>query len=390
MGGSTEEKAIYQAALGLAWLSEHGAHTVLTLLNKEGPEAVWAAAPRRLMEWGVAPQAAARFDQRRKTFVLSEAEAVLASRSVRFIPFGSHLYPTELGQLRLPPAGLFARGDEPSLESILEIPRMTIVGTRKATSYGLRTAEAFASAFAAEGVAVVSGMALGIDACAHEAALRAGGLTMAVLGCGVDVAYPRRHLSLYKRIEANGVIVSELPPGANPSQWTFPHRNRLLAALGDASLVVEASQASGALQTANRALELGRAVFSVPGPIWLESHEGCNLLLYDGAYPALEPSATVEDFLFITRIERGERRRRRRQEKGPALDRRVGVGDGRSAGLDGRKQRILDALGAGPRSVDDLVKCTGMPVRELTAALAELELLGRTARAGPGLHIRSP
>jgi len=381
--------AEYRAALGLAWLSEHGSHTVLRLLGKEGPEEVWAASPRRLVGWGVAPHAAERFDQRRRAFAFDEAEAALAGKGIRFIPFGSALYPREIGHLCLPPAGLFVRADGQALERLLSAPRVTVVGTRKATPYGLRATEAFASAFAAAGVVVVSGMALGIDARAHEAALRAGGLTVAVLGCGVDVVYPRRHMSLYNRIAAGGIVASELPPGTDPSRWTFPHRNRLLAALGDASLVVEASRSSGALQTTDWALELGRPVFSVPGPIGMEGHEGCNTLLYHGACPALEHPATVEDFLQTTRMERGERRRLRRREdsRGAGAE---GAGDDPLALVDGRKQSILDALRSGPHSVDDLVQRTGMPVRELTAALAELELMGHTCRAGPGLHIRAP
>lgn len=390
MNTSKRTSAAYRAALGLAWLSEHGAYAVLRLLGSEGPEAVWAASLRRLVGWGVAPHAAARFDQRRRAFALSEAEAILAGKGIRFIPFGSDRYPGELGQLTLPPAGLFVRADEQTLERFLSTPRMTIVGTRKATPYGLRACEAFAATFAGKGIAVVSGMALGIDARAHEAALRAGGLTIAVLGCGVDVVYPRRHLSLYSKIAASGVVVSELPPGTGPSRWTFPHRNRLLAALGDASLVVEASQTSGALQTADWALELGRPVFSVPGPISIEGHAGCNLLLYNGAFPALEPSVTVEDFLLVTRIERGEQRGLRGVEVPGAAVAYNGAGHDPQAMLDGRKQTVLDTLRSGPQSVDDLAERTGMPVREVTAALAELELMGRTARAGPGLHIRAP
>ncbi len=183
---------------------------------------------------------------------------------------------------------------------------MTIVGTRKATAYGARAAEAFAAAFASRGVAVVSGMALGIDGRAHRASLEVGGLTVGVLGCGADIVYPRSHRTLYERILEQGVILSELPPGTPPGRWTFPQRNRLLAALGDAVLVVEGSRLSGAMQTADRSLELGRPVFAVPGPISVESHSGCNQLLYEGAVPAVDPCVTVEDFFLQTRIHTNE------------------------------------------------------------------------------------
>ncbi len=197
---------------------------------------------------------------------------------------------------------------------------MTIVGTRRATPYGLRATEAFASAFAAAGVAVVSGMALGIDGRAHQAALDAGGLTVAVLGCGADVVYPQRHRGLYESISEDGVVLSELPPGTPPARWTFPHRNRLLAALGDAVLVTEGSRTSGALQTAGWALELGRPVFAVPGPIAMDCHEGCNRLLYDGAGPALDP--WVDGGGLPSANKNRERERRVRKRPGESGDRR--------------------------------------------------------------------
>jgi len=390
MASSRAAAASYRGALGLAWLSDSGCHSVLRLLARQGPEDLWNASTRSLVRLGMTPGAAARFGEKRRRFVFEQAAAVLERKEIRFVPYGSHLYPQELSHLSLPPAGLFVRAHEDALERFLCVPRVTIVGTRKATFYGSRVAEAFASAFAAEGVAVVSGMALGIDACAHEATLRAGDLTVAVLGCGVDVVYPRRHASLYRKIGTTGVVASELPPGTPPSRWTFPHRNRLLAALGDAVLVVEASRTSGALQTADWALELGRPVFSVPGPVLAAGHEGCNMLLYNGACPAVEPSTTVEDFIFVTRMERGERRRVRRLKEVEARAGGRGTRSESSELLDGRKRSILDALQSEACSVDDLMERTGLPVRELTAALAELELMGRTARAGPGLHIRAP
>lgn len=377
----------YRAALGLAWLSEYGCHSVLKLLEREGPEGVWAASPRRLIEEGISAAAAARFDERRKRFVLSEAEALLRREDIRFLPFRAPLYPRELAQLDIPPAGLFVRGSEEALQRLVLSPRVTIVGTRKASAYGLRVTEAFAAAFATNNVVVVSGMALGVDARAHEAALGVEGLTVAVLGCGVDVVYPPRYASLYAKIARSGVVMSELPPGSTPSRWTFPHRNRLLAALGDAVMVTEAPCRSGALQTAAWALELGRPVWSVPGSVLTEGHKGCNLLIYDGAFPALDPCATVEDFSSVTRMERGERRSSsRRWDAGKGHVTQGGL----PLALVGRTRRVLDLLGSDPCSVDDLVKRTGLPAREITAGLAELELMGRVARMGPGLYIRAP
>jgi DNA processing protein len=230
-------------------------------------------------------------------------------------------------------------------------------------------------------------MALGVDARAHEAAMKAGGLTIAVLGCGPDIVYPRRNRQLYDKAAESGVVVSELPPGTAPARWTFPHRNRLLAALGDAVLVVEASRTSGALQTASWALELGRPVFSVPGPIYADGHRGCNLLLYEGACPAVEPCVTVEDFLLQTRIERG----RRQVSEGGHRKTLGGTGQSCSVHNPGsRNGTVLEALTFDPSSVDCLIERTGLTAREVTAALAELELAGLAARAGPGTYIRAP
>jgi DNA processing protein len=249
----------------------------------------------------------------------------------------------------------------------------------------LRIAEAFARAFAVRGVTVVSGMAIGIDAQVHRSTLDGGGLTVAILGCGADVVYPRSHRWLYDRISERGIVASELPPGARPTRWTFPYRNRLLAALGDAVLVVQGSNKSGALQTAKWALELGRPVFSIPGTIMRRESEGCNTLLYEGAVPALDPEVTVEDFLLQTRIERGKR-----AVPGGDLGANPGHDPELAAGPeDSRQRQVLDAVGRGPMTADRLARLTGLSVREVGAALGGLEAAGRVIRGGPGTYLRA-
>lgn len=377
----------YLAALGLAWVVQSGSHSALRLLCRAWPEEVWAAGSGALVEWGMDPAAAARFVKARRRFSVQRAVEVLEGSGLRFIPHGSPSYPEELTNLSHPPAGLFARASEAGLAVLQTAPRITIVGTRKATAYGLRAADMFAEAFACAGVAVISGLALGIDGRAHRAALGAGGDTFAVLGCGADVVYPRRHRSLYEAVARTGAVVSELPPGHPPSRWTFPQRNRLLAALGDAVVVVEGSLSSGAMHTAGEAASLGRPVYAVPGPVGVDNHRGCNMLLYDGAVPAVDPGLTVEDFFAQTRIERGGRCR---------LLRGAGLTGGAagSALLPGLvavgREGILQAVSERACSVDGLVARTGMPVRALAGALAELELAGYVVRAGPGLFIRAP
>jgi DNA processing protein len=382
-----ESPTPYNAALGLAWLCGPGGHSVLRLLHERGPEEIWSASWRVLRKWGVAYDAARRFDERRAAFSLSDSVEQIARAGLRFVPSGSREYPTQFGQLALPPAGFFFHGSDAAWRRVLSVPRVTIVGTRRATAYGLRAAEAFASAFAAAGVAVISGMAFGIDTRAHKASLRPGGLTVAILGCGADVIYPRTSGWLFKQVADSGLIISELPPGSGPAPWTFPHRNRLLAALGDATLVVEGSPTSGALQTAGLALDLGRSVFAVPGSIYAEGYRGCNQLLRDGATPALDPCAAVEDFLRETRTERGPRQIC--GELGPATP-QVGAEDWVVRRLSPRNRTVWMALAEGDSSVDALLGPTGFAARELAAALAELELEGLVARVAPGIYARAP
>jgi DNA processing protein len=170
-----------------------------------------------------------------------------------------------------------------------EPPAVAIVGTRNASSYGLRVARAIADSCARAGVSVVSGLARGIAGAAHDAALSAGGRTVAVLGTGTDVHYPRSHRALQESIAANGLLLSELPPGTQGHSSTFPRRNRLIAALADITVVVEAGEGSGALITADCALELGRTVACVPNAIDVPSASGSNMLLKQHAEPVLAP-----------------------------------------------------------------------------------------------------
>jgi DNA processing protein len=376
----------YRAALALAFVCHSGGNSILRLLNTMGPEQIWSAPPSRLIEAGMSEPVALRFVRLRGALVPREAERSVAAAGLRFVAHGTRLYPERLTDLSHPPAGLFVKGDLERLQSLSELPRVTIVGTRRATGYGTRAARDFTAAFAARGIAVVSGMALGIDGRCHEAALDAGGMTAAVLGCGADIVYPPRHGGLYQLIAKNGVILSELPPGAPPATWTFPNRNRLLAALGDAVLVIEGSPTSGAMQTADQTAGLGRPVFAVPGSIYLDNHRGCNLLVRDGGGAALDPEATVEEFLLLTRIERGERRPPERQA-GPV--RGTGQDPFRDLVTAGR-EAILEAIEERAYSIDALVLRTGITARHLAAALAELELAGLATRAGPGLYIRAP
>lgn len=222
------------------------------------------------------------------------AASTTASRAVRPRWIAVDALPEVLRTVPAPPRGLWILGDPSCLEGA-PAAHVAIVGTREASPYGIRVAEAMAAACARAGLVVVSGLARGIDAAAHRAALDAGGTTVAVLGTGVDVPYPVGHRALHARIAGDGLVVSEMEPGTKAFPGCFPRRNRLIAALAKVVLVVEAGHRSGAINTASQALELGVTVAAVPGRIDDPASAGANQLIFDGAQMVLEP----EDLLSL-------------------------------------------------------------------------------------------
>jgi DNA processing protein len=262
---------------------------------------------------------------------------------------GGSGYPPLLAELYDPPARLYLRGGPPEQ---FERPAVAIVGARNCSAYGAQVARELARELAAAGVAIVSGLARGIDGEAHRGALAAGGLTVAVLGCGIDRDYPRSHAELARRIAESGVIVSEYAPGVEPAPWRFPARNRIIAGLSLATVVVEARMRSGALISADFALELGREVFAVPGEITSALSAGSNDLLRQGAAPLLSP----DDVLEALGIERAPP-----PPAGP---------------LSGAAQAVRAALADGARDADGLSRATGLPSAQLASTLVELELAG--------------
>lgn len=268
--------------------------------------------------------------------------------SVETIPFRSPEYPAALRDLKDAPPILWALGDLATLRD----PVVAIVGTRRATSYGLRITREISAALARAGACVVSGMALGIDGAAHRAALDAGGRTVAVLGTGVDVAYPRAHLGMYREIVESGLVLSELPPGAKSHGGSFPNRNRLIAALARVVIIIEAPVKSGALITGDHALELGRDIGVVLGPIDSPQSAGSNALLRSGAHPIID----VDDAVMLAGLTPQRKAR-------PRVD-------------DETEMRIWGALEHGASSLDELCARSGLPVAQCLAAVTGLELRG--------------
>ena len=209
---------------------------------------------------------------------------------------GDKHYPNRLNDLYDPPSGLYIDGDL----GLLNVPMIAIVGSRKASTEGLKNAAAFAQGLSRAGLLIVSGLARGIDGAAHQATLSLGSghFTMAVCGAGLDVIYPKEHLGLARNIRNQGLLVSEYPRGTAPKSSHFPRRNRIIAALSIGVLVIEAAERSGSLITARLALELGREVFAVPGSIQEPLSRGSNLLIQQGAKLVQNPQDVLEELVF--------------------------------------------------------------------------------------------
>jgi DNA processing protein len=296
-----------------------------------------------------------------------EAKQVIAGGErvgAKFLLFGDAEYPRRLTELHDPPPYIFVLGDL----ALLERPAVAIVGTRRATPYGERVTDAIAGALAAAGVCIVSGMARGIDSAAHRAALARGGITAAVLGTGVDVAYPVAHRSLHRTIIERGVVISEFPCGSHALPASFPRRNRIIAALATLTIVVEAGERSGALITSDHALDLGRDVAVVPGPIESPQHVGSNRLLQSGAHPILQ----ARDALLLLGLD----------EKSARAD--------PAATLEGDERAIWIALESGATPIDLLTHRAALTPRRSLAAVTALEIAGLIETLPTGDILRRP
>ena len=261
---------------------------------------------------------------------------------------GDARYPVSLLDLARPPARIWARGNR----ALLDMPCVAVVGTRRATPYAERVAAQIATTLVRAGACVVSGLARGVDGTAHRAALAADGATIAVLGTGVDVVYPRGHAALQGEIGRCGLLLSELEPDDRAHGGSFPNRNRIIAAISSVTIVVEGGIGSGALLTAEHAKDLNRIVAAVPGPIDVPQSRGSNELLRDGAHPI----TSMADLLALT-----------------GLTAPITISD---LPKDGCERRIWDALALGAADVDTLCSRARLPAHEGMAAVSALEIRG--------------
>ncbi|HXH89177.1 MAG TPA: DNA-processing protein DprA [Gaiellaceae bacterium] len=290
-----------------------------------------------------------RFARFKASFDGAAALERLRVAGYRFLARSDVDFPPLLGAIHDPPPGLFLRGGA-DIE-LLRRPSVALVGARACSSYGRQVARRLGRELAAAGLVVVSGLARGVDGEAHRGALEAGGSTVAVLGCGIDRDYPAAHRSLAAEIAATGLIVSEYAPGIEPAPWRFPARNRIVAGLCAATLVVEARERSGALITCDLALEEGREVFAVPGEITSALSSGSNALLRLGATPCTGAADVLESF----GLERPSE---------PEL------------ALSPLAAAVLERVRAAPATADELARGTSLGAGELAAVLTDLELGG--------------
>jgi DNA processing protein len=292
----------------------------------------------------VSDPGSARFRRFAEAFDGSAYRSELARDGLRFVCRSAPGFPRALAAVFDPPIGLFVRGGAP-LE-LLDRPSVAVVGARACSAYGAQTARMLGRELAQAGLVVVSGLARGIDAEAHRGALEAGVATVAVLGCGIDRDYPAAHRQLARAIVRDGLVVSEYAPGVEPAPWRFPARNRIIAGLAAATVVVEARERSGALITADLALEEGREVFTVPGEITSALSKGTNALLRLGATACTCSADVLEAF---------------------------GLEPPGDEEISQDSARVLELL---PAAADELGRALRLEAGPLAALLAELELNG--------------
>jgi len=337
-----------------------GAVRMQALLDHFGdPSIAWQAPIDALAAAGLSARIIENLLQVRSRVQLPEYLEKLARLDIQVLTCEDESYPSRLKEIDQPPPVLYVRG------TLLpeDTWAVAIVGTRRITSYGRQVADEMACFLAQNGVTVVSGLARGVDAVAHDAALKAGGRTIAVLGCGVDRVYPPEHARLAERLMAQGALVSDYAPGTPPDGVNFPPRNRIISGLSLATVVVEAGEESGALITATFAAEQGREVFAVPGNITAPQSKGANRLIQDGARPLLKP----QDLLEALQLTQVSEHKAARTALPPA---------------DETEARLLKTITLEPLHIDEIREMLALPIEKVSATLALMELKGMVRQVG--------
>ena len=351
------------------WLSLKrglGPYLSAELLRVMGsPEAVYAADDKLLAQ--ACPRLRRQHLDLLRDKSTDEAEYVIeqcARKDIRILPISDSAYPNRLRSIEDPPVVLYIRGRWPDLDTM---PGISVVGTRSATSYGVQIADSIGATLARAGFVTVSGMALGNDSAAHRGALRAGGLTVAVLAGGPDVCYPPRNLGLMGDIMLSGAVVSEYPPGTPPHAGNFPARNRIISGMTPGTLLVEGAKGSGAMITVNFALDQGRDVFAVPGSIYSPLSAMPNQLIVDGAKPVISAWEILDFYRWAEK-----------PAPNPVPRREIE--------LDDTEKRIVLPLTEQELSFEELLQETQISPAKLNSHLTMLELRGIIVKAPGGMY----
>jgi len=354
---TSDEKAYWVA---FSRISGVGAARMQMLTHRFGSlRRAWQANDAEMLFAGLPPSIAEEVIRSRARIDPAEELARLARSGIEALPLTDPAYPDRLRNIPNPPAVLYFRGELLETDSI----SIAVVGTRKPSRYGLDVTKRIVTELAAAGVTIVSGLALGIDAAAHQAALDAGGRTLAVLGSGVDVLYPPSHRRLAESILQQGAILSEYPPGTKPDARNFPPRNRIISGLAQGVLVVEAGEQSGALITAQFALDQGRDTFAVPGGIYWPLSHGTNRLIQKGEAKLVTSAADILDELDVPLA--------------------IAQAQARTAmPADGSEAQVLSYLSRDPMHVDEIGRAAGLPAPTVASALSMLELKGLVRSVG--------
>ncbi|MBL8063652.1 MAG: DNA-protecting protein DprA [Anaerolineales bacterium] len=321
-------------------------------------ESAWKADPAELTQAGLGVKLVEKVIGARKQVDLNQVWAKIEAQGIKILTWMDEEYPSRLREIDQPPPVLYIRGEY--LQD--DLFAVAIVGTRKVTPYGRQLTEEIASFLAANGISVISGLARGVDAIAHQTALKAGGRSIAVLGSGVDKIYPPEHRGLAEQMMERGAIISDYAVGTPPDASNFPPRNRIISGLSLAVVVIEAAETSGALITAEFAAEQGREVFAVPGSIYAPQSKGTNRLIQKGAQPLLTP-ADLMQALDLTRMDSQKTARR-------------------ILPSDETEARLLGVLSSEPLHVDDIRNRAELPIEKVSAALVLMELKGMVKQVG--------
>lgn len=346
-------------------------HFIRLLARFRSPEAVLSASREALREV-VGPKLSERITQYAEVVDLSTQERLMGEYEASLLTMNASSYPLALGEIYDPPLVLFVRG---ALKEQDEYA-VAIVGTRKATPYGIQMAEKLARELAARGITIVSGLAAGIDAAAHRGALEAGGRTIAVLGCGVDVVYPRHNADLMHAIIQSGAVISQFPMGVSPSPGHFPLRNRIISGISKGTIIVEAPSRSGALITAHAAVEQGREVFAVPGQVGKRNSEGPHALIREGAKLVENIEDVLVELNLPTHLRTPVATPAPTPQKTSASSQEVTQVPAKPNGGSQTEREVLSVLSPDGSFVDEIAAACRIPISQALGALTTLELKG--------------